>query len=122
MAIGAFGICASALPLFAIRRNLGLLVRCAPFLLLVYSQLAFAADTARLVMIAFPAIIMMALTGAEHISERLRCPVAAFIPLPLIFFAFLLMQTNTMYAPAESLIVIIYLAGLFALSPWQSET
>ena len=121
MTIGAFGICAFVLPLFALRRNLGLLVRFSPFLLLAYSQLAFAADTARLVMIAFPAVIVMALTGAEHIAERLRCPVAALIPLPLIFFTFLLLQTNTMHAPAESLIVVLYLAGLFAFSPLQSE-
>ena len=117
MTIGAFGIVAFILPLFAVRRNVGLLVRFAPFLLFVYSQLLFAADTARLVMIAFPAVLMMALTGAEQIAERLRISTAVFIPLPLIFYLMLLVKTDTMYAPAESLIVILYFAALFLLRP-----
>jgi len=117
MTIGAFGICTFLLPWFALRRNWPLLVRFSPFLLLVYSQLVFAADTARLVMIAFPTVIVMALTGAEHLAQRLQVPSGAIIPLPLIFYAFLLVKTDTMFAPAESLVVILYLAALFGFRP-----
>jgi hypothetical protein len=68
-------------------------------------------------MIAFPAIIVMAVTGAKYIAERLQLSVSAMIPLPLIFYGFLLVTTAPRYSPAQSLIVLLYLAILFALHP-----
>lgn len=65
---GVFGLLA-ALP-FLTRRNLVHAARFAPFLLLIYAQLLVASDTERLLVIAFPAVIIMSLeTVRRYVSK-----------------------------------------------------
>jgi len=61
--VGTFGFVPTLAPLLAIRRNLVPFFRFLPFLLLVYSQPLFAGDTSRLLVLAFPAVIVLALNG-----------------------------------------------------------
>lgn len=57
--LGTFGLL-FIMPFLA-RRNLSHAARFAPFLLLIYAQLLFASDTERLLVMAFPAVIIMSL-------------------------------------------------------------
>lgn len=73
------------LPLFAPRRAGVLFLRFLPFLLLVYAQLLFAVNTERLLVVAFPAVLLMALAGIEGLSERLSIGPGWFVPLAFAF-------------------------------------
>lgn len=75
------------LPLFAPKRAGLLLLRFLPFLLLVYAQLLFAVNTERLLVLAFPAVLLMALAGIEGLSERLSIGPGWFVPLAFAFVA-----------------------------------
>jgi hypothetical protein len=80
--VGTFGVIV-LLPLFALRRAGVLFLRFLPFLLLVYAQLLFAVNTERLLVLAFPAVILMALAGVEGLSERLSIGPGWFVWLAL---------------------------------------
>ncbi len=67
--VGTFGMLPLLLPLFDLRRNLRLLVRFLPFVLPVYLQLLLATDTQRLLILAFPVIILMSLGGVERLTR-----------------------------------------------------
>jgi len=75
------------LPLFAPKRAGLLLLRFLPFLLPVYAQLLFAVNTERLLVLAFPAVLLMALAGIEGLSERLSIGPGWFVPLAFAFVA-----------------------------------
>lgn len=68
--VSAFGLPALVLAACGGRRNLRLLSRAAPFLLLVLSQELFALNTERLLVLAFPVVILLALEGARRLEER----------------------------------------------------
>ncbi|MCC6420095.1 MAG: hypothetical protein IT429_17815 [Gemmataceae bacterium] len=73
-----FGIVAPVLIALGWRRTRGPLLRLAPFLLLVYTQLLFATDTQRLIVLAGPALCWLAVLGAEDAIGRgwLNAPAA----------------------------------------------
>jgi len=87
--IGTFGVWLVFLPLVCIRKNSQLFVRLLPFLLLVYAQPLFAINTRRLLIIGFPALLLLALNGAKTVSERLQIN-----PLFFAFFSFLYVILN----------------------------
>lgn len=111
--VGTFGAALIFLPFFAIRRNLSLLVRFLPFLLLAYSQTIFANNTERLIVLGFPAMIILALNGAENISRRLRFKPSDFIALPLVYFVLILATPDRAVAPFQAEIFILYFAALY---------
>ena len=113
--IGTFGAAVTILPLFAVRQALPLFFRFLPFLLLVYSQLIFAGNTERLLVLGFPAVILFALKGIDTVSERLSLSSLHFFVLPLIYFAVYLMDPDNIRMPFESTILVVYLAVLFQL-------
>ncbi len=53
-------------------------LRLSPFLGLVYSQLLFATDTQRLLVLAFPALAILGATGIHRFGKRLRVSEIAF--------------------------------------------
>lgn len=53
-------------------------LRLLPFVLLVYSQLLFATDTQRLLVLAAPALAILAAGGMDWLGVRLRVPVWTF--------------------------------------------
>ena len=67
--VGTFGVVPTLAPLLAIRRNLIPFFRFLPFLLLLYSQPLFAGDTSRLLALAFPAVIVLALNGFAWVRD-----------------------------------------------------
>lgn len=83
--IATFGV-ALLLPFLAPKRNLGLLIRFLLFLLMVNGQLLIAEATERLIIYAFPAVILMSLNGLESIAIRFRLGTAALLPLPVAWF------------------------------------
>ncbi len=107
-----FGVAVSLLPFFAIRRNLSLALRFSPFILLVYSQLLFATNTERLLVLAFPAMILMALHGVREI-----CKVTNTQAITFAFLVWALMALNLHYRPRspapielQALLLVIFLA------------
>ncbi len=83
----AFGIAPCLLSLLAIRRNLTLLGRLWPFVVMVYAQMIFATDTQRLIVLAFPAVLLMAGNGLDALTCRLGVTGIAWLPLGAILFA-----------------------------------
>ena len=69
-AVSAFGLLVGVLPLLGGRCARPLAVRFAPFLVLVALQLVFAYNTQRLLVLAFPAVIPLALCGLRSLRER----------------------------------------------------
>lgn len=66
----AYGLLAGILPFLGGRRALRMAARFSPFLALVYGQLLFALNTERLLVLAFPAVIPLALCGVENLRDR----------------------------------------------------
>jgi hypothetical protein len=69
-AISAFGLLVGVLPFVGGRRARPLALRFSPFLILVVLQLVFAYNTQRLLVLAFPAVIPLALCGLRTLRER----------------------------------------------------
>jgi len=114
--VGTFGVVAAMLPLFAVRRNLPLFVRFLPFLLLVYAQLLIATNEMRLLVMAFPAVIILALNGAEAMAGVLRVRTGTVAILFGALVCLLLVRTwmNVLPALYESLLFLLYLAICFS--------
>jgi hypothetical protein len=111
--VGTFGVVAATLPLFAVRRNISLFVRFLPFLILVYTQVFFATNVTRLLVFAFPAVIILALNGAEAIAQSLRVKVGTFAILFGALICLLLVRTWMIFVPHlyEALSFILFLAA-----------
>jgi hypothetical protein len=91
--LGPWGIMVGLLPLAGGRTALRLAVRFLPFLALAYVQLLFApVNTLRLLVIAFPAVVLLALTGVRRIMERFRTPPGRFVLLAAAFYGTLLLS------------------------------
>jgi len=68
--VSAFGLIPVVLACSGGKRNLRLLIRSSPFLVLVLSQELFALNTERLLVLAFPAVVLLAVGGAQRLHER----------------------------------------------------
>lgn len=79
----AFGVPLSVFSAVGAVRRPALLLRLLPFFALVCAQLLFAKDTQRLVIAAFPGIVMLGLHGLADVSGwlRVRAPYLASLPL-----------------------------------------
>jgi hypothetical protein len=112
---GTFGVSLIFLPLFAVKRNLSLLWRFLPFIILTYISLLFAVNTERLLVSAFPAFLIMALYGIKNIADKTGVHEEAFIPLPLLLLVLLLIKKDWWVARNlyESFILLALLAFSF---------
>jgi len=110
-----FGVMLIALPFFSIKRNFNLFLKFMPFLLLICSQLFFATNTERLLVVGFPAVILLALNGIDAISEKLRIKPHYFLLLPLFIFGLNLLNPESFYPPLEfqAIVFILYLVLIF---------
>ena len=68
--VSAFGLLVGVLPLLGGGRARALAARFAPFLVLAALQLVFAHNTERLLVLAFPAVIPLALCGLQALRAR----------------------------------------------------
>lgn len=81
--VGAFGTI-PLLALCAARKNARVAVRWGPYLAAVYLQPMFASNTKRLIALAFPVMVIMALHGIVAIRARLRLRHSVAIAIPLV--------------------------------------
>jgi hypothetical protein len=87
-----------------------LAAKLAPYLVLVYSQLLFATDTQRLLVLAFPALAWLAVEGADELRERVGLAPAVLVPLAAALFA-LVLRYPAGYGRSvwlEALLVVVY--------------
>jgi len=92
-----FGPALTLLPLLAWRRNLIWFVRFLPFLLLVAAQMLFGHDIERYLILAFPAVLIMALTALSALSERFSVPEFAWTLAPALLIVFELARTEPFF-------------------------
>ncbi|WP_152418486.1 hypothetical protein [Haloarcula amylolytica] len=92
ISVSAFGFLI-VFPVFNLRKTIPTLFRFLPFLILVYAQLLVATDVARLIMMGFPAFVIMSLEGLTALTDRLSdlgsvsVPVFVYlVPCLLIFY------------------------------------
>lgn len=116
--IGAFGVLPLILALAAPTRNLRLMARASPFLALVYLQLLVATDTQRLVVLAMPVVILMALNGLEAIVRGRRLGLVSVLTFPVAIIALNTWHADRMAGP--SIVEGELLAGVF-LALWLAR-
>lgn len=108
---GTFGVLVMLLPFFALRKNSLLFWKFIPFFLLGYAQLLFAVNNERLIVLCFPAMILLALNGVASIAERLSLSVVLLLPLPLLFLALTIAGVGNL--EIQFLLFSLYLALAF---------
>jgi hypothetical protein len=109
-----FGFVIMALPFFSAKKNTRLFFKFAPFLALVYSQLLFAVNTPRLLVLGFPAIIIMALNGVFAVSETLFVNPRYFLILTMLLFGLDLISFNPFLSdPSHNLLMEAVIFTLF---------
>lgn len=87
--IGSFGLLPIFLGLFGLLKNPGFALRLSPFILLSYLQPLFAVNIQRLVVMASPALVLLAVVGAEGLIENI--PGFSWV---LLVFGFLSLLPN----------------------------
>ncbi|MEO5953306.1 MAG: hypothetical protein ABIQ44_12645 [Chloroflexia bacterium] len=75
-----------ALPLLALRQVAPVLLRYSPYLILVYAQLLIAANTERLVSLAFPPLIIMSVVAVRKVMTDLKLKPLWALLLPTSLF------------------------------------
>ena len=80
------GITLLGLPFLAVKQNAKLLLRFAPFLAFVYGQLLFAVNIERLVVLAFPPLVLMSAVGVRNLMLRLNLNPVYALGLPIALF------------------------------------
>ena len=108
---GTFGVLVMLLPFFSLKNNGVLLLKFIPFLLLGYAQLLFAVNNQRLIVLCFPAMILLALNGMASIAERLSLSVSLLFPLPLLFLLLTVLGVGNL--EVQFLLFSLYLALAF---------
>lgn len=94
-----FGLVVLALALIGAARTPLFAMRLAPFFVLVYSQLLFATDTQRLLVLAYPAVALLAMTGLQLVANRLRVRTVLFVPAAVALFALMLIHRGRYDSP-----------------------
>ncbi len=115
-AVSAFGLLVGVLPFLGGRRARSLALRFSPFLILVALQLVFAYNTQRLIVLAFPAVIPLALCGLQALRER-GVPDVALLGTCGIFAGLQLLSPDQI-APAP--LVQVAVLGVCAAWMWVS--
>ncbi|MEP6872656.1 MAG: hypothetical protein ABI939_12525, partial [Anaerolineaceae bacterium] len=94
-----FGVALLVLAGFGVVRRPCLGLRLAPFVLLVYSQLLFATDTQRLLVLAFPALALLTMPGLDAVAGWLRVQVGLFVPAAFALFVLTLVPRDDYGSP-----------------------
>jgi len=112
--IGTFGVMVGALAFLSLRRHAGVLLRLAPFLVLVYLQPLFAVNEERLLVAAFPAMIVLALHGIDVAAQALGVKARQFVGLPVLFFALTLIgiSSNKVVSLVQAVILVAYMSAV----------
>jgi hypothetical protein len=85
------GLFATLLGVAGVRRGSFWALRFLPFVLLAYAQLLYApVNTERLLVVEFPAVVILALAAAEMLRQRIGISSARFVMVSIILFLSLL--------------------------------
>ncbi|MBN2030707.1 hypothetical protein JW824_10740 [bacterium] len=102
------------------RENVVFLILSCPFLILVYTQILFGMNVERLLILAFPVMIPMFVTGFRGIGKKLNLHPVFLIPLPLIYFILLLLlESDYIFMPELKLqfyVMLLWFIYLFIFS------
>jgi hypothetical protein len=112
--VGSLGVLPIGLALLAPWRNLHLLARTWPFLVLVYLQLLVATDTQRLLVLGLPVVILMALNGLQVLVGRWKMNAIGALFLPVAVIALNLWEADRQAGPSR-IEAVILIAGVLAL-------
>lgn len=100
-ALAPFGVMMALLPFFSPKRNAALLLKFLPFILLCYGQLLLASNTERLLVVAFPAVLILALHGLSHFATIMAIDPRYLAILPLSSLAIhLITDSATRFEPS----------------------
>jgi hypothetical protein len=121
--VGSFGVLPVVLPFLALGLNFRVLVRLSPLLILVYAQLFLATDTQRLLVMALPALTLMALNGLEALGRGWRLRPVEVLALPACIVALNAWKCGRMAGPswAEACILLAWLVTMLVLRAWRER-
>jgi len=106
--IGVFGVSLMFLPLFAIRENVKLFLKVSPLIAMSYLSLLFAYNEERLIVVCFPAMILLALSGIKNIVEKTKVDERVFLLLPTCLFLLIAMRKDWFVVlPVYEIIVLL---------------
>ncbi|HEX8804460.1 MAG TPA: hypothetical protein VF743_09710, partial [Acidimicrobiales bacterium] len=112
--VGAFGTL-GVLALADRRVNGRVLARWSPFLLGVYVQPLLASNTKRLVALAFPVLVVLAVNGLDRLRRALRLHPATLPAVPLaLIVGDLVSPANVPFGPELVVVVTVLAAGALA--------
>jgi len=116
--VNTFGVIGLLLPFFSIKKNINLFVKYFPFIFLVYFQLLFASNTERLIIAAFPVVIIMAMNGFKMMHKITGVNIIYIIILPIIFYLMEMIFKSRFFPPFEiqALVFILYFAFILQFS------
>lgn len=113
--LSAFGVVPTGLALIGIRVARMTFVRLVPYLVLVACQLLFTFQTQRLVVLAFPAVILLALEGARWLCDRWQQLKLPLVVLAVGTFSIALAQPGEWEPPVVAQLAIVVLSAGAAL-------
>jgi hypothetical protein len=116
MTTASYGIAPLVLPFFAPREALRLLARWWPLLLFAYAQIFVAYNVERLVVLAFPLLILMSTSALASIASRIGCGPRTVVVVPTALFLTVLAQPKAHFAPdfeVQSLALLLSLGACF---------
>lgn len=117
--VGTFGALSLILPWFDARRNVRRLLCFLPFLALVYAQLFFATDTQRLLVVASPVVLVLALHGVDRLDRACGVRPSVMILIPSALFALNLLDPDRIAVPTRVEACVLGAGALVALATRQ---
>jgi hypothetical protein len=114
--LGVFGVLPLALIAFQLRELRAMLLRVAPFLVLVYAQLLFAVSERRLIALAAPIMALLAARAAQGLAARTRTATIQWLPLPLALLLLLLVEYDAIVARTSHQLVAIAAGAVLAVA------
>lgn len=108
--VATFGPALTLLALLALHYNRAWLLRFLPFMALVAAQMLFGHDIERYLVLAFPAVLVLALSSAAGLSARFAIPELSWALVPGILMAFELVRVWPYFLPLREHVLALLLA------------
>lgn len=121
--VATFGPALTLLALLALHYNRAWLVRLLPFMALVAAQMLFGHDIERYLILAFPAVLVLALSSAAGLSARFGIPELAWALVPGVLVTFELVRVWPYFLPLREhlLALLLALAAIAVITAVQTR-